>query len=163
MKKILFLTTALVLAAGVAAAGPMAFGVRGGYVDAGTGGIFAGGHVKGLNITPEIALVPNVEASFLDGGSIYSFAADANYSFKDVDMGGFAPYAGGEIGFHMFSVDLPPGTPAGVDDSYTKMGISILGGLEKSLDESKSLMFELKIGISDYAPDMKLTAGLTFF
>lgn len=160
MKKILFLTTALVLIAGVAAAGPMAFGVRGGYVDAGDGGFFAGGHVKGLNITPEIALVPNVEISFLDGVSIYSFAADANYSFKEVDMGGFTPYAGGEIGMHMIKID---DVPAGFDDSETKMGISILGGLEKSLDESKSLMFELKIGLSDYAPDMKFTAGLTFF
>ena len=160
MKKILFLTTALVLIAGVAAAGPMAFGVRGGYADAGDGGLFVGGHVKGLTITPEIALVPNVEAAFFDGLSLYSFAADANYSFKEADMGGFTPYAGGEIGLHMFTFS---DMPAGFDDSYTKMGISILGGLEKSLDESKSLMFELKIGLSDYAPDMKFTAGLTFF
>jgi hypothetical protein len=163
MKKILFLVTALVLAAGVAAAAPMGFGVRGGYVDAGDGGLFVGGHVKGLNITPEIALVPNVEVAFFDGLNLFSFAADANYSFKEADLSGFTPYVGGEIGLHMFSFDLPAGTPASVDDSYTKMGISILGGLEKSLDESKSLMFELKIGISDYAPDMKLTAGLTFF
>ncbi len=160
MKKILFLATALVLVAGVAAAGPMAFGVRGGYADAGDGGFFVGGHVKGLNITPEIDLVPNVEVAFFDGVSLYSFAADANYSFKEADLGGYTPYAGAEIGMHMYSWDT---VMAGADDSYTKMGISILGGLEKSLDESKSLMFELKIGISDYAPDMKFTAGLTFF
>ncbi|MDO9694503.1 MAG: hypothetical protein Q7W56_07205 [Candidatus Latescibacteria bacterium] len=160
MKKILFLTTALILVAGVAAAGPMAFGVRGGYVDAGDGGFFAGGHVKGLNITPEIALVPNVEVAFFDGFKLFSFAADANYSFVEADLNGFIPYAGGELGLHMFKWD---DAPPGFDDSYTKMGISILGGLEKSLDETKSLMFELKIGLSDYAPDMKFTVGLTFF
>jgi hypothetical protein len=160
MKKILFLTTALMLVAGVAAAGPMAFGVRGGYADFGTGGLFVGGHVKGLEITPEIALVPNVEASFLDGIDVYSFAADANYSFKEADMGGFTPYVGGEIGLHIIKYDV---AFLGLDDSFNKMGISILGGLEKNLDDSKALMFELKIGISDWAPDMKFTAGLTFF
>ncbi|MDO9173017.1 MAG: hypothetical protein Q7W29_14425 [bacterium] len=160
MKKILFLTTALVLVAGVAAAGPMAFGPRAGYVDAVDGGFFVGGHVKGLNITPEIALVPNVEIAFFDGLKLFSFAADANYSFVEADLSGFTPYVGGEIGMHMFKFD---DVPAGIDDSYTKMGISVLGGLEKSLDETKSLMFELKIGLSDYAPDMKFTVGLTFF
>jgi hypothetical protein len=160
MKKILFLTIALVLVAGVAAAGPMAFGPRGGYVDSGNGGFFVGGHVKGLNITPEIALVPNVEVAFFDHFKLFSFAADANYSFIEADLGGFTPYVGGELGMHMFKWD---DAPAGFDDSYTKMGISILGGLEKSLDETKSLMFELKIGLSDYAPDMKFTVGLTFF
>jgi hypothetical protein len=150
MKKILLLTTALMLVAGVAAAGPMAFGVRGGYVDGPPSGFFAGGHIKGLDITPEVALVPNVEISLLDG---YSFAADANYSFKEADMSGFIPYVGGEAGFHK----------SDANGSELKLGIGILGGLEKSLDETKSLMFELKIGLTDNAPDLKLTAGLTFF
>lgn len=160
MKKVLIMAAALVLIAGVATAGPMAFGVRGGYADFGVGGLFVGGHVKGLNITPEIALVPNVEVAFLDGIDVYSFAADANYSFKEADMGGFTPYVGGEIGIHMIKYDF---ALFGLDDSFTKMGISVLGGMEKSLDDTKALMFELKVGISDWAPDLKLTAGLTFF
>ncbi len=142
------------LAAGAVCAGT-AMGVRGGYASHHNDALFVGGHLKGLELSPEIGLVPNIEIAFFDGKTLFSFNGDAVYSFETSDLNGYTPYIGGELGLQYSSPD--------VGDSTTKLGVSILGGLEKKLDSSKSLMFELKIGVSDCAPDLKLIVGLTFF
>jgi hypothetical protein len=136
------------------------FGVRGGYASDNENAFFVGGHLKGLELTPEIALVPNVEVAFFDHVTLYAFNGDAVYAFETTDMNGFVPYIGGELGFNMWQYD---DVQAGEDDSETKLVFNALGGIEKRLDERKSLMFELKLGLSDWSPDLKLTAGLSFF
>ena len=160
MKKLLLaLSLVLALSAGSALAGPMAFGVRGGYASDANDAFFVGAHVKGLEISPRVALVPNVEVAFFDGATLISLDADAVYSFVDTDWSGYNPYVGGEAGLNIWKYD---NVPSGFDDSESKLVVNGLVGLEKSLSDSKALMFELKIGLSDWSPDLKFTVGLTF-
>ncbi len=142
------------LTAGSAVAGN-SFGVRGGLIQDDDTNFHLGGHLKGIELTPEVGLAPNIEIGFYEFGKIYAFNGDVVYPFKMTDISGYTPYLGGEIGLMMISPDG--------GDSETRIGISLLAGLEKTLDAQKALMFELKLGLSDYAPDIKLTAGLSFF
>ncbi|MBC8424900.1 hypothetical protein H8E07_12320 [bacterium] len=154
MKRIVLFIALISLFAVGSAMAATAIGVRAGYASDHDSAFFVGGHVKGVELTPDIDLVPNVEVAFFNGAKLYAFNGDALYELSTTDLAGYTPYLGGELGINMWSGD---------GDSNTKLVINLLAGMEKALDERKALMFELKLGLSDYSPDIKLTAGLTFF
>ncbi len=174
MRRIIYIIAlAALLAAGAATAQEtasayephkIAFGPRAGF-SFDPDQFFVGGHAQAYAFTPDLMLTPNLEIGFGDNATLFAFNAELVYSFYDADLGGFTPYLGGGLGVNhvSFDFDLPEGYTGDVDDSETKIVLNILGGLSKRLDDTKEFFVELKIGPSDWSPDVKLTAGLTFF
>ncbi len=160
MKKIVILAL-IALTAVTATAGVEAFGVRGG-LGSSPDQIILGGHAQVYDLSPEAKIIPNIELGFGDDISIYSFDVAVHYSFLSSNMNGFTPYAGGELGFNKWSQDFEfLGTTVSVDES--KMVINGVAGIKKKLNDRQELSFELKLGLSDFAHDFKILAGLTFF
>jgi hypothetical protein len=163
MKRIV-LSVALIslLAAGAAMAGNP-IGVRGGLTFE-PDQFYVGGQMFVNELSPDLWLVPKVDAAFGDNMTFVYLFATALYSFSTTDMGGFVPYAGGGLGITYYKRDLPAGlTGLGIDDSGTEFGIIGVTGLKKKMESGKELFFELEIGLSDYTADFKIGAGLNFF
>ena len=160
MRHLAALTAVLLLIAVPALAGSYPFGPRAG-ISSSPDQFFLGGHVEAYELSPGVMLVPNVEIGFGDDITLVAVNAGVRYSFLENQIGDFVPYAGGELGIDYLSWDVPAGY--GIDDSTTKLVVNLMAGVQKRLDARKGLLLELKIGLSDYAPDLKLTAGLTFF
>ena len=150
----------LLLVAAPVLAGSYPFGPRAG-ISTTPDQFFLGGHVEAYEFSPGVMLVPNVEIGFGDDMTLVAMNAGVRYSFLETQFNRFVPYAGGELGINYLSWDMPAGWTG--DDSTTKLVVNIMGGVQKRLDARKGLLLELKIGLSDYTPDLKLTAGLTFF
>ncbi len=157
---IAILAIALIAGAGTAAAQTtgrsVPFGVRAG-LSFDPDQFHVGAHAEVYEFTEDLTLVPNVEIGFGDEINLYAFNAEVVYSFYSADLGGFTPYAGAGLGFNYLDFD------ADAFDSESKLVLNMLAGISKTLDTDKELFFEVKIGPSDWTPDMKLTAGLTFF
>ncbi len=163
MKRIV-LSIALIslLAAGAAMAGnPM--GVRGGMSST-PDQFFVGGQMYVKELSPNLWLVPKVDAGFGDDMTyIYAFGT-VLYNFVTTDLGGFTPYAGGGAGITFWSWDAPASfTAAGLDDSGSEFGLTGIAGLKKTLESGKELGFELELGLSDYTADFKVGAYINFF
>ena len=154
---LLGIITILAAGATTATAAKRPLGVRGGY-SMDPGQVFFGVHTWLDKPAPEIWLVPNIELGFGDDVTVFSIALAGRYRIYRHDMADFKPYLGAEVGYYtwMFSDNLGGGSDG-------KAALSLLGGLEKRLDPGRNLFFELRLGLSDYTPDVKFTAGLTFF
>ena len=152
---VMFATTA------IAASNP--FGVRSGYATT-PDQLFVGGQMLARDLSPEINIVPNVEYGFGDDMSILSLNAALHYAFLSSDMNGFQPYAGGELGLNIVGFDdTTIGGQTVSFDSENKLVINGVAGMKKRMDDKKEMFFELKLGLSDWANDLKLVAGLNFF
>jgi len=114
-----------------------------------------GAHLDFGNFAQHIRFQPNVEIGFGDGLTLFAINAEAAYRFAsrwDV----WTPYLGGGIGVIIASASH------GSHGSSTDLGASILGGVEKGLANGNRFFLEAKLGFVD-APDLKLTAGWTFY
>ena len=100
---------------------------------------------------------PNVEIGFGNDITLVAVNLEGAYRFN-ADWGAWTPYAGGGLGLNFISWDAP----AGVDGSDTDLGFNLLAGVEYDFSTGKRLLLELKLGLAD-SPDVKITAGLTFF
>jgi len=161
--KRLSIVVLLIMFATTAFAGSNPFGVRGGYATS-PDQIFVGGQMLARDLTPEINIVPNVEYGFGDDMSILALNAALHYAFLSSDMNGFQPYAGGEVGFNIISFDDVTMFGQTISpDSESKLVINGVAGMKKRMDDKKEMFFELKLGLSDWANDLKLVAGLNFF
>lgn len=148
-------------AASAAFAGSSPFGVRGGLASS-PDQLILGAHMQVYDLSPEAKIVPNVELGFGDDWTIYSLNAALLYTFLSSDMSGFKPYAGGELGLNRVSYDIELfGQTESFDE--TKLVINGVAGLKKMLNDRQELRLEFKLGLSDWAHDFKILAGLTFF
>ncbi len=166
MKKLVIILMIVCIAA-AASAGSKPFGVRGGMATS-PDQVFVGGQMKIHEISPEMSIVPNVEYGFGDDWTIISLNAALHYAFPSSNMNGFRPYVGGEAGINIISFDMPEYSFGGVtyggdSESESKFVINAVGGISKKMDAKKELFFEVKLGLSDYANDLKILAGLNFF
>ncbi len=165
MKRII-LSIALIslVTAGVATAGNPV-GVRAG-MSSSPDQFFVGGQMYLNELSPDLWLVPKVDAGFGDDFTFIYFFGTVLYSFATTDVSGFMPYAGGGAGFTYWkwNMDKPAGWPAGVawDNSGTEFGMSGIAGLKKKLESGKELGFELEIGLSDHTADFKVGAYINF-
>ncbi|MBU0742312.1 hypothetical protein KKA85_14050 [bacterium] len=162
MKRIV-LPVALIglLAAGSAFAGNP-IGVRAG-LSSSPDQFFVGGQMYLTELSPDLWLVPKVDAGFGDDFTFIYVFGTVLYSFSTTDMGGFTPYAGGGAGLTFWSWEVPAGWSGVVDDSGSEFGITGIAGLKKRMESGKELGFELEIGLSDYTADFKAGAYLNFF
>jgi hypothetical protein len=148
-----------VLAAPVAADAADRIGYRGWGprvgLSSGPDQIHFGAHMDFGTFADHFRLQPNVEIGVGSGRTLTAFNLETAYRFVTA-WGAWSPYAGGGLGLDMTSGDEVPGR------SNEELGASVLGGIEKGLASGDRFFVETKLGIS-HAPDIKFTAGWTFY
>jgi len=80
--------------------------------------------------------------------------ADLQYTFS-TSGGGPVPFFGGGIGLLWFDPD------GGSSD--TELGLQIYGGVELAYRGYQTGIFEVRLGLDDEMPDLKLTYGFGFY
>lgn len=151
------------LAAGTAFAGHP-IGVRAG-LSSSPDQFFVGGQMYLTELSPDLWLVPKVDAGFGDDFTFIYLFGTVLYNFATTDLSGFTPYAGGGAGITYWSWDYeyPAGYTGPKDDSGSEFGITGIVGMKKMMESGKELGFELEIGLSDYTADFKAGAFINFF
>jgi opacity protein-like surface antigen len=72
------------------------------------------------------------------------------------------PYAGGGLGMHLVNAKVEiPGLPT-MEDSSTKLGVDLLGGLSMPMNPSTNFMVEGVYGIVSDVSQFSLKAGVEF-
>lgn len=137
-----------------AAAQDVRWGVRGGLT-LDPDGFFFGAHGEiGVDEVPELLIVPSVDASFGEEGSVDFTAVRISTNghwYFDIDEN-FRPFALGGLSLYFFDPDVP-----GVRDaSSNELGLNLGGGLDFGL-----ISAELWVGVSDI-PNLTLAAAYTF-
>lgn len=141
-----------------AAAAPNSFGLRGG-LSLGPDQFVIGAQMLAYEFSPRVRLKPNVEVGFGNNLTLIDLGGAVDYAFGDVDMGGFTPYAGGELGLIMWRWSEPF---LGVSASSTELSLSGLVAVSRPIDGDIDLFFQLEVGISSHSPDLKFIAGVDF-
>lgn len=122
--------------------------------------IFVGGQMYLTELSPNLWLVPKVDAGFGDNFTFIYVFGTVLYSFVDTDMGGFTPYAGGGLGLTFWSWDTEI---EWLEASGSDFGITGIAGMKKMLASGNEFGFELELGLSDYTADFKAAAFMNFF
>ena len=123
--------------------------------------VHAGVHANfGDVFADRVRFQPNFELGFGDDLTVAALNFEASYRFVE-NWESWSPYAGGGVGLNWYSWDADHDFP-GHDDTEMEAGLNILGGIEKGIGNGDSFFLELKLGLAD-SPDMKVTAGWTFF
>ncbi len=162
MKRLVLSVALLALIATPALAAKNPMGVRGG-LSSSPDQFFVGGQMYMKELSPDLWLVPKVDAGFGDDLTFIYVFGTVLYSFATTDMSGFTHYAGGGLGITFWKMDLPAGLSGVVDDSGSEFGITGIAGMKKKMESGKELGFELEIGLSDYTADFKAGAYINFF
>jgi hypothetical protein len=119
---------------------------------------FIGIHTQLEKPSPDWVLIPSAEIGFGNDVTLFSLALAGRYLIHGHNMADFKPFVGGEAGFNSYHFDN-----GNFSSTNTELALGVLGGLEKRLDQRRNLFFEIRLGLTDYAPDIKLAVGLTFF
>lgn len=136
------------------------FGARAGF-SSGPEQIHLGAHAEVLELGPGLVFLPSVEVGLGNDQTVWALNSELAWTIDRGDWRGWRPYVGGGLGIFIVSFDQPD-APVGSDDSRTDVGLSALVGVSKLLNLGHKFFAEVKIGLED-APDVKVTAGLTFF
>jgi opacity protein-like surface antigen len=87
----------------------------------------------------------------------FSFGTDIMIDFPLQDSR-VTPYAGGGIGLHWLSVDLP----GGESDSDTKLGLNVQGGIRTDAMPNLALFGELRYNFVSDFNQLKILGGFTY-
>jgi hypothetical protein len=162
MKRLILPLAALLLAAALPAAaqtvdtGPH-FGARAGVTRT-PDQIHLGAHAELFELAPSVMFLPSVEVGFGDHATTWAFNGELAWTLPLPGVRGWQSYAGGGLAIVYSKFDLP----AAFDDSRTDIGATVLVGVSKMLKLGHKFFTEVKLGLED-TPDLKVTAGLTFF
>jgi opacity protein-like surface antigen len=120
--------------------------------------IDAGEFVRHVHVLPLVEYwkvgVAGVDVSDLNIG------ADINVDFP-VEGGTLIPYAGGGLALHFVKVDVPF-APPGYDNSDTKLGLNIQGGVRNQVMPNLSIFGEAKYAFVSDVNQLKITGGFTY-
>ena len=97
MKRNLLIVALVLFAAGSSFAAVNSYGVRGGFSFS-PDQFLIGGQVQAAELSPNLWLVPKVEAGFGDSFTYVYFFGTVLYTFQNSNMGKFTPYVGGGLG-----------------------------------------------------------------
>ncbi len=171
---------ALIVAAGVASFGALAtaapaaethglgfqgLGARIGFVDpeGASSTVALGIHVDGGEFVRHVHLMPMAEywSVGVAGSDIKDFTLgmDVNVDFP-VEGGRVIPYAGGGLGLHFVSFDVPPGFIG--DNSDTKLGLNMQGGIRNQVMPNLGIFGELKYSFVSDVNQLKIMGGFTY-
>jgi hypothetical protein len=120
--------------------------------------IDAGEFVKNVHLMPmaEYWSVGVAGSDFKD----FMVGLDVNVDFP-VEGGRLIPYAGGGLGLHFLSIDLPPGPFQG-DTSDTKLGLNMQGGIKNQMMPNLAIFGEVKYAFVSDANQLKIVGGFTY-
>ena len=119
--------------------------------------IHFGAHLDYGNFAQHVRFQPNVELGLSDNETLLTINAEAAYRFSE-DWETWTPYLGGGLGVNIKSWDNGHDN----NDSETDLGVNLLGGIDKGLDNGDRFFIELKASLND-VPDLKVTVGWTFY
>ena len=160
MKRLTAFAAAALLAVATPAVALPNFGARAGF-SSGPDQIHLGTHAEVLELSPGLVFLPSVEVGLGDDQIYWALNGELAWTVDSTEWRGWRPYVGGGLGIFIINFDRPD-APPDFDDSPTNFGLSVLVGVSKLLNLGHKVFTEVKVGIED-APDVKLTAGLTFF
>ncbi|MFO7652825.1 MAG: hypothetical protein R6X25_03280 [Candidatus Krumholzibacteriia bacterium] len=150
----ILLASAVIIAGQAAAAPAIPLGARLGYThDDGLDQFHVGGHARVAEFTRNVFLQPSVELGFGDDATLLAFNGDLFYDFTEFATSQWTFYAGGGIVLSYFE-------RGGFDD--WNFGLDLAGGAGYHVSPGTRVFGEIRIGLED-TPDLKLTAGVTFF
>jgi opacity protein-like surface antigen len=116
-----------------------------------------GAHMDFGHFAEHIRFQPNVEVGVGDDLTLVALNFEGSYRFRE-NWDVWTPYAGGGLGINFLSFDIE-----GLeDDTDTDFGLNLMAGIERGISGGDRFFLEAKVGLAD-SPDMKLTAGWTFF
>jgi hypothetical protein len=148
-------------------------GVRLGLVDpeGGSSALMYGVHLDAGQLVPNVHVVPSVEYWSVGSnvGTIntdYSDLAiklDANVDFPLQDQR-LVPYLGGGLGLHRIKAETNQFLvrPGDLNDSRTKLGFTIQGGMRNDFTPNLSLFGELGYAFVENANQLRLLGGFTY-
>ena len=116
--------------------------------------IYGGVHFELGHFAKDVRFRPTVEIGFGDDATLFQAMAEAHYVFSKLQV--WKPYVGGGLGLTW--IDLDDVAP-GEDDSETDLALMGIAGIESKLRSGTRLFFELKFGLGDEDPDLKLAVG----
>jgi opacity protein-like surface antigen len=118
--------------------------------------VFGGVHFDLGEFAPDVRFRPSLEIGTGDDATVFQFLAEAHYVFSKVQV--WKPYLGGGVGLTYVDFDSDLSRRLG-DDSESDIALVGLGGIETRLKSATSFFLELKIGLGDSDPDLKLAVG----
>jgi len=118
--------------------------------------VYGGVHFDMGEFSRDVRFRPSMELGLGDDITVLQLLAEVHYVFSKVRP--WTPYLGGGLGLAYVNFDDDhPG-----DDSDTGISLNFIGGIETRLNQGKKLFFELKLGLADNDPDIKVGAGLSW-
>ena len=118
--------------------------------------IHFGVHLDYGNFAQHVRFQPNVELGLSDHLKLWAINAEAAYRFSE-NWDVWTPYLGGGLGANIKNYGYDHG-----NGSDTDLGVNLLGGIEKGLDNGDRFFIEAKVSLND-VPDLKVTFGWTFY
>jgi len=106
------------------------------------------------SFSPNVTFRPSGDLGFGDDVLTLIGNADIQYTFATVARGP-VPFFGGGIGLIWFDPDN--------GNSDTDLGLQVYGGVELAYRGYQSGVFEVRLGLDDGMPDLKLTYGFGFY
>jgi hypothetical protein len=136
------------------------WGVRGG-LSSEPDQFVLGMHANMGEFAQNLRFTPNADIGFGDHLTVFTLNPDIVYALPLPEAGRI--YFGGTLSFVYVKLDLPKLESAfgNVDDTDTDIGVAGVIGYEPPT-ESLPIFFDLKVGISDEYPDLKIMVGYNF-
>lgn len=144
-------------------------GVRLGLTDPedASSALMYGVHVDAGSLVRNVHIIPSLEYwSVGNDVGIYNadysdlaVKVDVNFDFPLQDQR-LVPYLGGGIGFHRLKFES--NAPGDFDDTETKLGLSVQGGMRNDFTPNLSLFGELGYSFVEDANQLRLLGGLTY-
>ena len=117
--------------------------------------------------SPTIITMPNpsgatVPQTFTNSGSGFTTigqtfsVTSTNYILQSIEI-----YAGGGVGFHFVKFDNPF-APPGFDNSKTKLGLNIQGGIKNQVMPNLGIFGEVKYVFVSDVNQLKIMGGFTY-
>lgn len=118
-----------------------------------------GAHLDYGHFSRHVRFQPNLELGLSDNLSLLALNAEAAYRFS-TEWEVWTPYLGGGVGVNIKNWDN--GRNDHNSNSQTDLGVNLLGGIDKGLDNGDRFFVEAKVSLND-VPDLKVTVGWTFY
>jgi hypothetical protein len=116
--------------------------------------IYGGVHFELGEFARDVRFRPVLEVGFGDDVTLLQAIADVHYVFSKVQV--WKPYVGGGVGLTFVKLN---DAPSGVDDTDNEIGLMGVGGIETKLKSATKFFLEVRVGLGDDDPDLKLGAG----
>jgi len=141
-------------------------GARIGFVDpeGASSTVALGIHIDAGEFVQHVHVVPLAEYWKVGVAGVdvsdFNIGSDINVDFP-VEGGRVIPYAGGGLGIHFVKVD-DPFAPPGFDNSDTKLGFNIQGGVRNQAMPNLGVFGEVKYSFVSDVNQLKIMGGFTY-